>query len=667
VVSNLLNILGKLGYSSRLANSLSISCALTIAIFSPTLAQENMGTTQLVEVESSDTQVETTTLRFANTDSPRDTLNSFVRLTWLLEGAILRYQEEQTRSNYHRVTQLGPGFIQLLDLSEVPRASRRTTGLDTVTHLLDIIGRIDLPPMEEVPDETVFEQDQESAVWRIPGTPLRIARIEDGPRIGEYLFSGATVDIAPWIYERIQHRPMRSTLIIDSWLDTLPQLHGPMLPTGLVSLMPESLKQTWWDTPLWKILACIMLFLVAAFLLVLWHKIISMFAAKQRISGALRDLLSPIAVIAVTLVLTSVIATEIDVRGQFAQAANFTTTLIIYIAVVWAFWLAVKTISEWIILSPRIPEGSLDANLLRLTSRVVGIVGSVLILTSGAQEVGLPVLGLVAGLGVGGLAVALALRPTLENLIGGAILYMDRPVRIGDYCNFGDFTGTVESIGVRSTQVRTLDRTLVTVPNANFANMEITNWAACDRMMIRNTIGVRYETEPDQLRFLLANLREMCYAHPRVHRETVRIRFIGYGASSLDIDFRVYALTLDWNDFFAVREDVFLRVNDIVAKSGTSFAFPSQTLYMGRDGGLEKEQSEAAIRQVEAWREEGKLPFPTPTEEQIERLADTLDYPPWGSSDTSRPMSDAADAVEPLSADAEYEEVENEKQVYDTR
>jgi MscS family membrane protein len=272
-----------------------------------------------------------------------------------------------------------------------------------------------------------------------------------------------------------------------------------------------------------------------------------------------------------------------------------------------------------------------------------------LILTCGAQRVGLTVLGLLAGLGVGGLAVALALRPTLENLIGGVILYMDRPVRIGDFCNFGNYTGTVESIGVRSTQIRTIDRNLVTVPNANFANMEINNWAACDRMMIRTTIGVRYETEPDQLRFLLVNLREMCWAHPRIHPETVRVRFIGYGASSLDIDFRVYALARDWDNFYAVREDVFLRVNDIVAKSGTSFAFPSQTLYMGRDDGLDKERSEAAIEQVGAWRESDNLPFPDPTDAKIENLADTLDYPPRGSPAAGRPQSDSHDAAESLS------------------
>jgi MscS family membrane protein len=656
-----MSVFGELKNIIRLVTGLVIACVLTFTIAASTLAQEEVETEHQIEAGLSGTEAESSTFRFVSTDSTRDTLNSFIRLTWLLESAILNYQQEQTRSNYHRITQLTPGFLHLLDLSEVPRASRRTIGIDTVTYLLDIIGRIDLPPLEEVPDKADFEEGQDIAVWLVPGTPLRISRIGEGPRVGEFLFSGRTVDIAPWVYERMEQRALRSTLIIDSWIDALPQLHGPLIPAGLVSLMPESLKRTWLDTPLWKILATVLLIFVATVLLILWHRMINMFAANQRISGALRDLLSPIAVIAVTLALTPIITNEIDVRGQFAQAVDFTTTSIIYISVVWAFWLGVKTVSEWIILSPRIPEGSLDANLLRLTARVVGIVGSVLILTYGAQEVGLPVFGLVAGLGVGGLAVALALRPTLENLIGGAILYMDRPVRIGDFCNFGNYTGTVESIGVRSTQIRTIDRTLVTVPNANFANMEITNWASCDRMLIRTTIGVRYETSPDQLRYLLSGLRNMCYAHPKIDRETVRIRYIGYGPSSRDIDFRIYALTRDWSEFFAIREDIFLRVDDIVAESGTSFAYPSQTLYMGRDDGLDEERCENAEKQVNDWRRSGNLPFPGPTEDQIDKLAGTLDFPPGGAPSAHGPRVLTQEAVEPLSMGAESEDDENEK------
>jgi MscS family membrane protein len=303
-----------------------------------------------------------------------------------------------------------------------------------------------------------------------------------------------------------------------------------------------------------------------------------------------------------------------------------------------------------------IPNESLNANLLRLGARVIGFVGGVFILAYGAHKLGLPVLGLVAGLGVGGLAIALAIRPTLENLIGGVILFMDKPVRVGDFCSFGDKTGTVENIGIRSTQVRALDRTLISIPNSTFADMEIINWAECDRMLIHTTIGLRYESEPDQLRYFLAKLREMFYAHPRIDRDTVRVRFAAYGESSLDVDVRVYALTREWNDFYAIREDVFLRVNEIVGESGTSFAFPSQTLYMGRDHGLDMDRSDAVIQQVKSWRRSGQLPFPNLPTSKVEQLADTLDYPPHGSPGADPSKSPEWESAEPLSTEEHTEQ-----------
>jgi len=364
----------------------------------------------------------------------------------------------------------------------------------------------------------------------------------------------------------------------------------------------------------------------------------------------------------VVITLRFFVAFEVNVVGTFAQSVFIAATLVIDIAIVWIFWLVVLTLFEWIISSPKIPDESLDANLLRLCARIVGFVGGAWILVYGAQDLGLSVFGLLAGLGVGGLAVALAIRPTLENLIGGAILYMDRPVRVGDFCTFGNHTGTIESIGLRSTQVRALDRTLISVPNATFVDMEIINWAKCDRMLILATIGLRYETEPDQLRYVLAMLREMFHAHPKIDRTTVRVRFAKYGASSLDVEIRVYALTREWNEFYAIREDVFLRVNEIVGKSGTGFAFPSQTLYWGRDDGLDKERSSEAMQQVKSWRKSGQLPFPQLAASRIEQLADTLDYPPRGSPGADRSDAPATGAAESLSAEPQLEDTDSAKQ-----
>ena len=144
------------------------------------------------------------------------------------------------------------------------------------------------------------------------------------------------------------------------------------------------------------------------------------------------------------------------------------------------------------------------------------------------------------------------------------MLYLDQPVRIGDFCSFGDKTGTVENIGVRTTKIRALDRTLISIPNATLADMQLINWAKCDMMLITATIGLRYETENDQLRYVLVKFREMFHAHPKIDSDTVRVRFAGFGQSSLDIGVRIYALTRDFNEFHAIREDVLLRMSDIV-------------------------------------------------------------------------------------------------------
>ena len=235
---------------------------------------------------------------------------------------------------------------------------------------------------------------------------------------------------------------------------------------------------------------------------------------------------------------------------------------------------------------------------------------------------------------------------------------LDRPVFVGDYCSFGDTTGTVESIGIRTTKFRAIDRTLITVPNAALADMQIINWAKCDEMLIESTIGLRYETDPDQLRHVLVKFREMLHAHPKIDGDTVRVRFCGYGLSSLDIGIRVYAMTRDWNEFHAIREDIFLRIKDIVHESGSDFAFPSQTLYMARDENLDVERSEKARSEVQAWRSSGKLPFPTLSADRINELRGTLDWPPRGSANLGAARQEDA---EPLSADPESENEDDPK------
>jgi MscS family membrane protein len=413
--------------------------------------------------------------------------------------------------------------------------------------------------------------------------------------------------------------------------------------------MPRSLWSLWLDTPIWKVIATILLVLIVAFPLLRLHRWLARAEPDTRIGFLSWRLIRPVSVMAVVGLLTPFIDKQINISGGFSNVVDTTTTVLLYFSAAWLFWLAVRLLFEWIILSPRITDESLDANLLRLIAGTVGTVGVIIILAYGGQALGLPVLSVLAGLGIGGLAIALAIKPTLENLIGGVVLYVDKPVRVGDFCAFGSKMGTVESIGIRSIQLRALDRTLITVPNAQFVDFEIVNWAKCDEMLINETIGVRYETTPDQLRYALAKLREMLHGHPRINNETVRVRFSGYGNSSLNITIRVYAMTREWNDFHAIREDIFLRVYDIITGAGTGFAFPSHTIYMGKDNGLDEETGKKAKEHVQAWRRSGQLPFPRLSPEQLEQINDTLDYPPRGSPEAGHEDLAAAAGAERLS------------------
>jgi MscS family membrane protein len=544
------------------------------------------------------------------TSDPRATFSTFKRLTNELEIAILEYRKEPTSSNFTDVNSVLEQFKYLLDLRRISRATRSLVSRDTTSYLLDILGRIPTPDAESIPDRQAMSTGDNPKYWQLPNTDITIARIADGFLEGEYLFSARTVAQAPYSYERIKHLPLNSLMPIDNWRREILDLHGPMIPAKLVTSLPPKLKQDWNYTPIWKILFAALLLVIATIICAILLPPIK--PAKDNFStiSVLRRVLMSLIVVSAAWFSQKFLADQIYLQGIVRWPFDFIISLVICGALAWLFWIIVMGICEWIIRSPKIPDESLDAELLRLASRVLGFCGSLLIMLYGAHSVGIPAFGVLAGLGIGGLAVALAIRPTLENLIGGVILYIDRPVRVGDLCSFDDNMGRVEKIGPRTTQIRALDRTVISVPNASFADMNLTNWEACDRRLINTTLGLRYETKPDQLRYILEKLRAMCVAHSKIDTETIRIRFTDFAASSINISVRIFALTTDRNEFFAIREDILFRIAEIVESSGSDFAFPSSTLYFGRDSQLDEHKTEQALKTVQEWRDSGKPPFP---------------------------------------------------------
>jgi MscS family membrane protein len=258
---------------------------------------------------------------------------------------------------------------------------------------------------------------------------------------------------------------------------------------------------------------------------------------------------------------------------------------------------------------------------------------------------------LLAGLGVGGLALALAAQPTIENLIAALMLHADRPVRVGEFCRFGDTLGVVEAIGMRSTRLRTLDHTVLSVPNAEFSKGRVENYSARRKIWYHPRVRLRYETTPDQVRYILVEVRKLLYAHPRVLPDPARIRFVSFGEYSLDLDVFAYVDTKDYGEYLEIAEDLNLRIMDVIKAAGTELAIPATLEYRMDKTPLDDKHIRQAEASVQAWRDQRTMYLPNFPPDKIAKLRGTLDYPPAGSpeigehserapSETRRPALD---------------------------
>ncbi len=583
----------------------------------------------------------------SDTSSPRATINSFLVLTQEVSRRYIEYRLSPSPATQAALSQVLKKAWRLLDLSQISSAARQTVADENFMLIWDVIARLKLPDLKQIPgppaDRVGAKQSELPMRWRIPGTEITIARVEGGPRAGEFLFSPDTVARAQEFFESVRTQPYLRPVPTENLYRAAQLFTGWMIPLAWVEALPN-----WANTPIlgqvaWKWLAVLLLFglyFVAVMAIFRWSRRGS---RDGSLRSSLRDLSAPLAILILVPLVRYFLHWQINVTGSLAGWPDYYIELAASAALIWVVWIAARSIAEAIIASPRISPESLDAHLIRLGARVIGFVVMFVLVVRVLNDVGIPVYGLVAGAGVGGLAVALAARSTLENFMGTLNLYADRPVRVGDLCRFGEDPtfdwrrlGTVEEIGLRSTRIRGVDRTITTIPNAEFSNMHIVNLTRRDRMLLRKIIGLRYETTPDQFRLVLGELRKMLIAHPRIVEDQMRVRAIGFGSSSLDLEIFAYVKTRYLDDFLAVQEDVVLRIMEIVKEAGTSFAFPSQTVYHTRDSGLDPERQQAAENQVREWIAANALPFPDFTSNYRQEILDTLDYPPEGSAGSHR-------------------------------
>jgi len=225
-------------------------------------------------------------------------------------------------------------------------------------------------------------------------------------------------------------------------------------------------------------------------------------------------------------------------------------------------------------------EQSGATSVLRLGRRAVDLLWLVAGILAGLNHFGVNLTAALAGLGVGGIAVALAAQKTLENVIGGISVIFDQTVRVGDRVKVCDKAGFVEDIGLRSTRIRTDDRTVVSVPNGQLAMVILENISLRDKFWFRHVLRLRYETSASTIRATLDGVETYLAQDTRVERGSVRVRFIRFGASSLDVEIFAYVFAGDWARFLETQQELLLDIMDNVQRAGASLALRSQTVYL---------------------------------------------------------------------------------------
>ena len=254
------------------------------------------------------------------------------------------------------------------------------------------------------------------------------------------------------------------------------------------------------------------------------------------------------------------------------------SSLVAIVAIAWLLILLSGEVEQYLRRRLQRRDVAAATLLLRLARRTVDVLVIFAGLLATFRLFAIDATPALAGLGVGGIAVALAAQKTLENVIAGASLIFDQALRVGDTLKMGEVFGTVDQIGLRSTRIRTLDRTIVSIPNGQIANATLETISARDKFWFHPVVALRHDTTPDQLHDVVNGIRRMLEEDPSVDTESVRVRFFRLGAFSLDVEVVAYLFARDWNHFLEIQERLLFNVTEIVSRAGSGIAIPSQAM-----------------------------------------------------------------------------------------
>lgn len=522
----------------------------------------------------------------AATTSPKATLNSF---TATFRDAYQTVEERGMRRGLLSESEreyFTNKVIGCLDLSDVPPALRRMQAEEAATCLKEALDRIELPPDSDWPDEADVAEERITQ-WTIPHTEITIATVQEGSKQGQFLFSTDTVNRAAEFYERVRHLPYQDRPTVTP--NVIRFYHaepGPMLPRNWIRSLPalahwRPAGQAVWQ---WIGLACVIL---VSLLLMLAAYLVGMRSTQwARNAGLIRYLMTiafPLVAMLVPLFATYFIKNQLRITGSVLIGLTYFLDIVFLFALMMFLLGSGNRLAAMINATPWIKPGGMDAQFVRLTCRVLSIIAAVVVLLEGGQQIGIPLTTLLAGAGVGGLALALAAQDTLKNVFGSITISLDKPYRVGERIVVKGYDGVVEEVGLRSTKIRMLTGHLTTIPNEEMARCDIENIGR--RPSIRRIVDlpIPLDTPPEKIDRAVDIVRELLDGHEGMDAEfPPRVFFNEFNRDSFNIRIILWYHPASYWDFLAFSQRMNQRIVEAFEAEGIQFAPPTNVTYVSQ-------------------------------------------------------------------------------------
>lgn len=495
--------------------------------------------------------------------SPQKALTSFETLVSQANQQLTEIIEDPTQNtepNRQHIYALFDKATQTFDLSKVPESSQNRVAIESVMLMKEILDRAPPLDLSLIPDSNTLDR------WQIPDTGLELIKQADG----QYRFSAQTVHGLYSDYLLIKHLPSHSGADLD-YYQYYSLSAGRLIPPTwfhLVETLPSVFMLEYGDQAIWQWLGLV-LSLTISLLALLYNHI------HSPISKAICAVLT----LSGFLYLADY---QLNLTGILMSTLNVIIELICWLLLSQVAYLLIYKTCR-LLMSKQRTNTTLRQSLTQIIGTLLGSMAAIACLGYGLNRLGVPVYGIVTGLSLGGMAIALAIRPTMENLIGGVILFLDKSLSVGDYCQIGSQSGVIEQIGVRSTRIRAKDRTQITIANGDLIKREIINYSRRDRYPFKATIGLRYETSMSQLQSITEKITSLLKEHPDVLDSPLRVHFSAFNAYSLDIEILAHLNTTNRETFLNLQQELLILIDKIITAEGAQFAFPSSTTYLATD------------------------------------------------------------------------------------